>query len=76
MPRQISKAEAQAYHARWKAANAAEREELRATPIETKLRQLAAMMASVKSFGWDESLQAEEIEVRKRWGRLRRNLHV
>jgi len=51
--------------------NAAEQEELRVTPLDLKIRQLAALMASVKSLGWTEALANEEAEVRQRWNRLR-----
>lgn len=55
--------------------NAAERAELRATPLDGKLRQLAALMASVQSLGWTEVLAKEEAEVRIRWNRLRATLN-
>jgi len=51
--------------------NAAERVELRTTPLDRKLRQLAALMASVQSLGWTDALAAEEAEVRAHWNRLR-----
>lgn len=38
MKRRISKAVAQAFKARWEAVDAAEQEELRATPVTHKLR--------------------------------------
>ena len=51
--------------------NAAEQAELRATPLDRKLQQLAALMASVQSLGWTNALAAEDAEVRARWNRLR-----
>lgn len=72
----ITKVEARSFKRRWKAVNAAEREELRRTPPEHKLRQLAALMASVKELGWDEELAEEEAEVRDRWKRLIKAYHV
>lgn len=72
----ITKAEARSFKRRWKAVNAAEREELRATPAAHKFRQLAALMASVGELGWTEALAAEEAEVRDRWNRLRRAYRV
>ena len=71
MKSQITKAEARAFKARWEAVNAADREELRATPMKTKLRQLAALMGSAEKLGWTDALAAEEAEVRDRWNRLR-----
>ncbi|MBI2941071.1 MAG: hypothetical protein HYY04_11605 [Chloroflexi bacterium] len=70
----MTKAEAEAFKARWKAVNAAEIEELRATPPERKLRQLASLMATARALGWDEALAAEEAEVRERWIKLKRVL--
>lgn len=72
MKRRITQAEAQAFRARWEAVNAAERKELRATSMVHKLRQLAALMASVKPLGWTTALAAEEAEVRDRWNQLRK----
>lgn len=71
MTRRMTKAEAKAWRKRWLLVNDMEREELRATPPAVKLAQLAALMASVRSFGWTESLREGESEVRDRWIRLR-----
>jgi hypothetical protein len=68
----MTKAEARAWVARWQRVNEAERDELRNTPLEVKLRQLAALMASVDQLGWREGLAAEETQARDRWKRLRR----
>lgn len=67
----LTRQEARAFRTRWEMVNAAEQLELRTTPLDRKLRQLAALMASVKSLGWTEALAAEEAEVRARWNRLR-----
>ena len=72
MKGRMTREEGRAFRRRWRAVNAAELEELRATSMEENLRQLAALMASVKALGWTESLEAEEVEVRERWNRLRR----
>ena len=66
--------QARAYRRRWQLVNAAERAELRSAGYDVKLRQLAALMASVEALGWSEALQAEEEAVRQRWRRLRRAL--
>lgn len=70
--KRTTKEEVQAWKARWEAVNAFEREELRRTPVAVKVRQLAALMASVHQFGWEGALAAGEEEVRQRWQRLRR----
>jgi hypothetical protein len=69
--RRMTREEARAYVARWKLVNQAEIEELRATPTVVKLRQLAALMASVDELGLREALSEGEAEVRERWRRLR-----
>jgi hypothetical protein len=70
--KKMTKAEAQAWMARWRLVNEAERKELQATPPEVSLRQLAALMASVDQISWREALEAEQAEVWERWNRLRK----
>ena len=72
----MTKSEAIAFQKRWEKVNRAEREELQNTsPIE-KLRQLAALMASVDAFSWREALADEEADARTRWIRLRKAYRV
>ena len=75
MRKTLTRKEAQAFRRRWEMVNAAEQAELRATPLDDKLRQLAALMASVQSLGWTDVLAKEETEVRVRWNRLRATLN-
>jgi hypothetical protein len=70
--RRLSKADLVAFKARWRLVNETEVAELRRTPLEVKLRQLEALMASVDALGWREVLASEEAVVRERWQRLRR----
>jgi len=72
----LTRGEAQAFKRRWEAVNAAEREELAATPVAHKFHQLAALMTSAEKLGWTEALAAEESQVRDRWTRLRRAYHA
>jgi hypothetical protein len=72
MSSRITKKEFAEWCDRWKLVNAAEIEELRNTQLEVKLRQLAALMASVKELGWEVALVAEEEEVRASWLRIRK----
>ena len=74
VPPKLTAAEARAYLDRWRAVNEAEIAELRATPLENKLEQLAAMMASARAFGWQTHTDAETRAVRARWQKLRREL--
>ena len=71
----MTKREAQAWKRRWEAVNEREREELRRTPPETKLRQLNTLMNSARRLGWREGDDEEDAEVRDRWNRLRKACH-
>jgi len=68
----ITSSQARAFRARWQVVNDAEREELRRTPLETKLQQLASLMALARQLGWTDALAQEQGEVRERWSRLRK----
>jgi len=52
----------------------AEARELTRTSMETKLKQLAALMASRHVFGPEPDREAQVQVVRERWARLRRAL--
>jgi len=65
---------ARAYFKRWELVRDAEARELRRTPMETKLQQLASLMASPHVFGLEPDREAETRVVRERWARLRRAL--
>jgi len=67
----ITPDEARAYADRWAAAEAFELEELRRTPMNTKLLQLAALMTSRDLFADDPQRNAEVLAVRERWAQLR-----
>jgi len=67
----MTRVDGEAFKARWAMVGTAERDELRATSMDKKLRQLAALMASVAKLGWDEALAAEAIPAREQWRRLR-----
>lgn len=70
MPSKMTRDDARAFAARWEQVAAAEREELRATPIERKFAQLTAMMESARALGWKTSDRREVQSVRARWKRL------
>lgn len=74
--RQLTKSAIKAFKKRWEEVNAFEREELRRTPTEQKLKQLAALMASIKVFGRINTLSKGESEIRERWNRLRKAYNV
>jgi hypothetical protein len=70
----VTPEEAVAYFRRWEMVRDAEVRELRRTPMETKLQQLASLMASRHVFGPEPDREAETRVVRERWARLRRAL--
>ena len=70
----VTPEEAVAYFRRWEMVRDAEVRELRRTPMETKLQQLASLMASRHIFGPEPDREAETRVVRERWARLRRAL--
>jgi hypothetical protein len=53
---------------------AVEFEELRRTPMDTKLRQLASLMASREHFTEDPTRENDVQEVRRRWAQLKQVL--
>jgi hypothetical protein len=70
MPSKMTRDEARAFAARWEQVAEAEREELRATPIERKFAQLGALMESARALGWKTTDRREVEAVRVRWNRL------
>ena len=72
MKAKTKKEEYQDYLKRWQRINAYEREELRATLPETRLRQFFSLLEMARSMNWQTSTVAENEEVRARWNRLRK----
>ncbi len=70
----VTPEQAQAYLERWALVRDAEAAELQRTPIETKLRQLGALMAARSVFGPEPDREPRILEVRARWARLRQAL--
>jgi hypothetical protein len=64
--------DAHQYLERWRMVEERELTELRQMPIETKARQLSALMASQELFGEDPGRKAGVLEIRARWARLRK----
>lgn len=55
---------------RWQLVNTRLRDEAREADMDTKLTQLASLMASVDDFGWRDAL-SDDTEVWQLWARLR-----
>jgi len=69
----ITAEEAAAYRARWKVASGTLRTELRAMPIEAKLKQLDALVRLANQLNWTSA--EDDTDVRERWARIRSALH-
>jgi hypothetical protein len=70
----ITPTEAKAYFKRWELVKEIELIELRRTPMDVKLRQLSALMASRGLFGADPERENGVQLVRDRWACLRQTL--
>ena len=66
----ITPAEARAYFKRWELVKEEEVAELRRTSMDTKFRQLSALMASRGLFGADPARERGVQLARERWARL------
>ncbi len=66
----ITPAEALAYFRRWELVKEMEVAELRRTSMDTKFRQLSALMASRGLFGVDRDREIGVQAVRDQWTRL------
>jgi hypothetical protein len=65
----ITAEKAAAYRARWKVVSGSLRTELRAMPIETKLKQLDALVRLAKQLNWTSV--EDGADVRERWAHIR-----
>jgi hypothetical protein len=70
----VTPEDAHRYPERWALVREREIAELRKTSIETKARQLSALMASRDLFGKDPDREKGVREVRERWDRIRKAL--
>ncbi len=76
LERVMTKEEARQFKARWKLVNDVVTEEVRRTPVSTKLQQLAVMYEAGRALGWTSALREDEEEVWERWRLLRERQHV
>lgn len=67
----MTKEEAFLFKLRWRLANERIRQEVRDTPVLTRLRQLSTMFAAGASLGWSMRMRVGEDEIQERWQRLR-----
>ena len=72
----IERSQARAFMRRWALVNALEKETLKATPVDDKLRQLAVLMISADRMGWKMKMETEVREIRDRWNKLRKVYRV
>jgi hypothetical protein len=67
----VTPEEAQAYARRWVLLQEFEAAEMRRTSMDTRLRQLSALMASRELFATEPDRELQVQAVRERWARLR-----
>ena len=70
----VTPEDARKFLERWALVEEREIAELRKTTIETKARQLSALMASRDLFGKDQDREKGVREVRERWDLIRKAL--
>jgi len=63
--------EARTFARRWELVREMEIAERQSVSVETRFRQLSALMASRELFGTDPNREASAESVRERWARLR-----
>lgn len=72
MERSVTKAELEAYRARWQAVNEFQVDELRKTTFQERWKQLNALIRLARGLGWPLARNEEEIAiVRGRWQKLK-----
>jgi hypothetical protein len=67
----LSPDDARRYLSRWTLVNEQERRELQATSVQTKFRQLAALMQSATIFADSDARLDEDDDIRARWQKIR-----
>jgi hypothetical protein len=72
MPPPLTKAQARAFHDRWRRANAREVDELRSTDLEVRWQQFNTLLAWSRQPEWAAALDEGKVEVWMRWARLRK----
>lgn len=72
----MTKEEAREFKERWRLVNERMIQEVRNTPIDSKLEQLALMFQAAQSLGWSDRLREGEEEVRRRWCLLKERMGV
>jgi hypothetical protein len=72
----ITPEQARAFLDRWKMVREVEAAEHRDSSMETRLRQLSALVCSRQLFDVDPDRERRAEEVRKRWAQIRKALDV
>ena len=75
MQRPMTREEALASQARWRAVNEHQSEELRRSTPDQKIRQLDTLMRSVDAMGWRSALAEDDWREHELWNALRKKLH-
>ncbi len=75
MSQPITRGEALAFQARWRAVNAHQKEELRRATPDEKLQAADMLMRSVDGMGWRSALAEDDWHEHELWNELRKRLH-
>ncbi len=76
MSHPLTREEALAFQARWRAVNERQREELRLMTAEQKMRQLDVLFQFADSMGWRPALAEEDWREHELWNELRKKLNA
>lgn len=68
----ITTQQAQSYLDRWKSVRDREADEWRKSSMETRFRQISALVSSRSLFGQDQDREGRVAKVRERWARIRK----
>jgi len=71
----LTREEALAFQARWRAVNAFQTGELRRMTPEDKLRQLDTLLRIADETGWRAALEEDDWRGHERWNELRKRFH-
>jgi hypothetical protein len=73
--RPLTREEVQTYQERWRIVNQRQREELRQTTADQKIRQLDTLMRSVDVMGWRAKLAEDDWYEHELWNELRKKMN-
>ncbi len=76
MARSITREDALAFQARWRAVNERQTQELRQMTVEQKMRQLDVLFQFADAMGWRSTLAADDWHEHELWNELRKKMNA